>query len=130
MQADMNTILTVAGFLVTMATIVWKHGGTTQRLEGLIASFNTRMNDIETDRKAWRDKIEHDIDVRFSATQSLINLLQAQLADTRENIAGNYIRKADNVELERRVADKQKEIVDTIKALDGKIERLLNRGPQ
>lgn len=127
MAENWNLILTVAGFLVTMATILWKGAQTEERQTQMIAAIQARITELETNRNQWRERLEHDIDSRFSAYQAMQSLVQSQIADTRERLAGDYMKKPEIDAIERRVSDKQKELVETMREINNKVDRLLNR---
>jgi methyl-accepting chemotaxis protein len=115
MHFDLSTAASCAGFIITMLTIVWQSGGQNQKLNQVLAAVQ---------------KNEADTDTRFNAVQAQISLMQAQMGDIRENIAINYMRKPEIGDIEKRVNDKQKEIIDTIRDVNKKVDRLLARDTQ
>lgn len=101
MQVDVTIAISVCTFLITVGTVLFKSGAVAQRIQ----------------------QVENDSLSRAAALQASISLLQAQVMETREDIARNYMTKPEISAIETRVSDKQREILSRMDRMDEKLDR-------
>lgn len=111
------TILTIAGWVISILALSWKRSGEETTERGKVADAHKRLDGV--DRRL--SGLEEEVDMRISALQAASTLLREQQHEMRQEMARSYITRAEVGKIEERAHESQNRIVDRMDAIDARI---------
>jgi hypothetical protein len=120
MQLDVATILSIAAFLLSIGTLIWKSSA----LAAQQRAFEAYSTKRDTEREEWRKAHEASVDARFAAVTGSTTLLREQIAEVRENLAKNYMIKSEIAAIEQRATNGQERIFTMLDKMNARLDSL------
>jgi tetrahydromethanopterin S-methyltransferase subunit G len=111
------TIIVVLGWASTVGAFIWSRSRdeTTQRSR--LESAHKRLDGLEK----RLDGMDTEMDMRVSTLQASSTLLREQQHELRQELARNYMTRAEIGKIEERVHEGQNRIVDRMDKIDERI---------